>query len=53
MGNGAVENVGALAEQLGGGKALIITDTGIAQTGIVDHVKQSLDKKKIGAGIFD
>jgi alcohol dehydrogenase len=53
MGNGAVENVGALTQQFGGGKALIITDTGIARTGLVDHVKQSLDKKKIEAGIFD
>jgi hypothetical protein len=53
MGNGAVENVGELAAQLGGRKALIITDTGIAQAGLVDHVKQSLDKKKIRSGIFD
>ena len=53
MGNGAVENVGELVKQLGGKKALIVTDTGIAEAGLVDHVKQSLEKKGIESGTFD
>jgi alcohol dehydrogenase class IV len=53
MGNGAVENVGELAKQLGGKKALIVTDTGIARAGLVDHVKQPLEKKGIESGTFD
>jgi len=53
MGNRAVENVGELVKQLGGGKALIVTDAGIAEAGLVDHVKQSLEKKGIESGIFD
>jgi len=53
MGNGAVENVGELVKQLGVKKALIVTDTGIAEAGLVDDVKQSLEKKGIESGTFD
>jgi len=53
MGNGAVENVGELVKEFGGKKVLIVTDTGIAEAGLVDHVKQSLAKKGIESGTFD
>ena len=45
VGNGAVDNIGALVKQLGGKKVLIVTDTGIVQAGLVDKVKQSLEKE--------
>ncbi|MBW1767589.1 MAG: iron-containing alcohol dehydrogenase, partial [Deltaproteobacteria bacterium] len=53
IGNAAVENVGELVKQLGGKKALIVTDTGISQAGLVDNVTQSLEKKGIESGTFD
>lgn len=53
VGNGAVENVGTLVKQHGGKKVLIITDTGIVQAGLVDNVKQPLEKEGIESGIFD
>ncbi len=37
VGNGAVDNIGALVKQLGGKKALIVTDTGIVQAGLLDN----------------
>ena len=53
MGNGAVENAGALAKQHGGKKVLIVTDHGVVQAGLVDKVKQPLEKEGIESGIFD
>ena len=53
MGNGAMEKVGALVQQHGGKKVLIITDTGIVQAGLVDKVKQSLEKEEIESATFD
>jgi len=53
VGNGAVESVGTLVKQRGGKKVLIVTDQGIVQTGLVDKVKQPLEKEGIESGIFD
>jgi len=53
IGTGAVDNVGALAKELGGKKILIVTDQGVVQAGLVDKVKQSLEKEGIEFGIFD
>jgi alcohol dehydrogenase class IV len=53
MGNGAVENVGELVQQLGGKKTLIVTDAGIAEADLVDNVKQALKKKGVESGTYD
>ncbi len=53
VGNGTVDNIGALVKQLGGKKVLIVTDTGIVQAGLVDKVKQSLEKEGIKSDTFD
>ncbi len=53
MGDGAVENVGALVKQRGGKKVLIITDSGIVQAGLVDEVKKPLEKEGIESATFD
>ena len=53
IGTGAVENVGELAKKFGGRKVLIVTDPGVVQAGLVDKVKQPLEKEGIEFGIFD
>ena len=53
VGAGAVENVGTLAKKLGGKKVVIVTDPGVVQAGLVDKVKQPLEKEGIEFGIFD
>jgi len=52
IGNGAVERVSGVARQLGGTKALIVTDPGVVKSGLVDKVKQPLEKEGIGVEIF-
>ena len=54
IGKGAVENnVGSITRKLGAKKALIVTDRGVMQAGLVDKVKQSLEREGIGFGVFD
>lgn len=53
IGTGAVQNVGALAKKTGAKKVLIVTDQGVARAGLVDRVKQPLEKEGIEFGVFD
>jgi alcohol dehydrogenase class IV len=53
IGKGAVDNIGALVKQLGSKNALIVTDPGIVQSGLVDRVTQPLEKEGIRFGIYD
>jgi len=53
IGTGTVENVGELVKKFGGRKVLIVTDPGVVQAGLVDKVKQPLEKEGIEFGIFD
>jgi len=54
IGTGAVEsNIAPLVKKLGGNKVLIVTDPGVVQAGLVDKVKQPLEKEGIEFGIFD
>lgn len=52
-GTGTVKQVGKLVKQLGGKKVLIVTDPGVVQAGLLDYVKQSLEKEGIEFGVFD
>ncbi|MFT9816184.1 iron-containing alcohol dehydrogenase [Lysinibacillus sp. NPDC056185] len=53
FGNGTVNNVGKRAKELGGKKALIITDKGLAQTGILKKVTDSLEQEGIAFLVYD
>lgn len=47
FGQGLTEDVGAEAEALGGASAMIITDKGVLEAGLVDKVKNSLENAAI------
>jgi len=53
IGIGAVQNTGTLVKKLAAKKVLIVTDRGVAQAGLVDKVKRSLEEEGIELGIFD
>lgn len=53
FGNGKVKNIGKRAKELGGKKALLITDKGLAQTGILEKVTASLDQEGVQYIVFD
>jgi len=52
IGSGTVNQVGKLAKQLGGKKVLVVTDPGVIQAGLLDYVKQSLEKEGVKVGVF-
>ena len=51
-GIGAAEQVGDQAKRLGGKRALVVTDPGIAKLGYVDGTLKQLDAAGIGASVF-
>lgn len=53
FGNGTVNNVGKRAKELDSKKALIITDKGLAQTGILKKVTDSLEQEGIHFLVYD
>ncbi|MFH1028544.1 MAG: iron-containing alcohol dehydrogenase [Pseudomonadota bacterium] len=53
MGIGAVKEVGAKATYLGGSKALLVTDKGLAKSGMADQIKALLDDAGVKTVIFD
>lgn len=53
FGAGAVEKLGSLAAELGGRRALIVTDPGIAAAGHVEHARASLASAGLDVFVFD
>lgn len=53
IGLGAVDNVATLARELSVKKALIVTDTGVVSAGLLEPVKESLQKDGIDFAIYD
>ena len=54
IGVGAVEsNIAPLTKKLGGDRILIVTDPGVVQAGLVDKVKQPMEREGINFGVFD
>ena len=53
FGNGTVNNVGKRAKELGGEKVLIITDKGLAQTGILERITDSLEQEGVSYLVYD
>jgi len=51
FGENAVDDVAAEVDELGGGKALIVTDEGIEKAGLVERLEKALGDRC--AGIFD
>jgi alcohol dehydrogenase class IV len=49
----AVKGVAAEVKQLGGNKALIVTDPGVVEAGLVDTIKESLDSEDISFSVYD
>ncbi len=53
FGNGSVEKIGRLVGELGGTKALLVTDPGIVEAGHVGRVEQALAATGIAFSVFD
>lgn len=53
IGAGAIENVGSKVKGLGAKKVLIVTDPGLVKAGLIDKVKEPLEKEGIEFGVFD
>ncbi len=53
IGIGTVGQVGELSKNLGGKKVLIVTDPGVIQAGLLDKVKQPLEKAGVELDVFD
>ena len=53
IGTGTVEQLGEMVKHLGGNKVLVVTDPGVVQAGLLEKVKQPLEKEHIEFGVFD
>jgi 4-hydroxybutyrate dehydrogenase len=53
FGVGAVQEVGALAKKVGGTRALIVTDKGVAKAGLIAPVQQALEAAGVSSVVFD
>ena len=53
IGPGTAGNIGDIAKGLGATKALIVTDTGVVQAGLLEKIKPSLDKVGCKYDVFD
>lgn len=53
FGVGSAKNVGMVAKGLAPKGALIVTDQGVVQAGLLDVIKESLEKESIPFGVFD
>ncbi|WP_031513575.1 iron-containing alcohol dehydrogenase [Desulfofalx alkaliphila] len=53
MGPGAVNEVGERVKSLGGSKALIVTDAGLAKAGMAERVKGIIEAAGLQAVVFD
>ncbi len=52
-GDGTVKQTGEIARNLGAKKALIVTDAGVARAGLLEGIKESLEKERIEFGVFE
>ena len=53
LGVGAARTVGAEAKGLGAGKAIIVTDAGLMQTGMVEQIRESLTSEGVNVVLYD
>jgi aldehyde dehydrogenase (NAD+) len=48
FGENSVKDIGLEADNLGGSKALVVTDQGVTQAGLVDRVVEALGRRHVG-----
>ena len=53
LGVGAAKEVGSVARSMGGRKAIVITDPGVAQVGLADQIRTSLASHNLDVEVFD
>lgn len=53
FGTGVSATVGAEAKELGGTRALLVTDPGVQQAGVIDGIVTSLDEAGLSTVVFD
>jgi alcohol dehydrogenase class IV len=53
FGDGAVREVGSLAKKVGGTRALIVTDKGVAAAGLIAPVRSALESAGLADVVFD
>lgn len=53
FGNGAIANLGPLAQTTLGGRVLIVTDPGMVKAGLVERVRQALERSGTACALFD
>ncbi|HZP85048.1 MAG TPA: iron-containing alcohol dehydrogenase [Chthonomonadaceae bacterium] len=53
FGVGAVKEIGGLAKKVGGTRALIVTDKGVAKAGLIAPVQQALEAAGVPSVVFD
>ncbi len=53
FGAGAVQELGELAKQVGGTRALIVTDKGVARAGLIAPVQKALEAADVASVVFD
>lgn len=53
FGTGSADRVGDLARELGGHRALLVTDPGIVKAGHADRVRRSLEAAGLAVALFD
>ncbi len=53
LGVGAARTVGAEAKALGGSRAVVVTDAGMMQTGMVDQIRESLTAEGLQVALYD
>ena len=53
IGVGTVEQVGEIVKHIGGNKVLLVTDPGVVQAGLLEKIKQPLERERIEFGVFD
>jgi alcohol dehydrogenase len=53
FGVGSVDRLGELARELGAGRALLVTDAGIAAAGHVEGARRALEAAGVGVVVFD
>ena len=53
FGRGAISQLGAIAQRLGGNRALVVTDQAIVKAGLLSQVVSALEDARVSVNVFD